>query len=251
MSDAHKQAIFTGEDGIIDYTPGSAVASGAITVLSSGLIGVPKLPIAANALGALATKGLFDVDKDASVFSLGDPVYWNPTGTAQSSAATAGAGTATSNPLGAVYLGRAVRAQLAGDNVVRVKLDPTHDQLQLAMCAIVAKAAGTSLTALNVFAHPQAVTIESVGFLAQGNYAGIDNADTSVWTVAQTAGNIVVKTYNTATQPTNNAYNDLGALNAANAALPANTPITLAIANGTTAATPAGLLIVRFRPTDS
>src|ERR1700733_7828130 len=248
--DAHKQVIFRGEPGIINYTPGSAVGAGAVVVIGSKL-GFTKLPILANALGALATRGIADFDKDASVFSQFGPVYWNPTGSSINTAATAAAGSATSTPLGAIYLGRATRAQLTGDITVQVELEDTHDQQQVAYIAVPLKAANASLAALNVFSHPLAVELLSVGFLAQGNYAGIDNADTSVWTVAQAGGTVVTKTYNTATQPTNNVYNDLGALSATYAPLAANTPITLAIANGTTAATPAGLLVVRYRPTAS
>jgi predicted RecA/RadA family phage recombinase len=249
---AHFQATFVGSERTIDYTPGSAVTGGQVFVIGSSMIAIAKVDIAANQLGGLDVEGLYDADKDASVFAAGDNVYWNPTGTAQNPAATAGAGTMTSNPLGAIFAGRAVQAQLTGDNTVRVLLLSTRDPQQIALIPVAALAADASLTAENVFVHPLAVEILSVGFLAQGaSFGTISNADTSVFTVAQTAGSIVVETYNTANQPTGAAFNPFGALTAANAALPANTPITLAIANGTTAATPAGLLVVRYRPTNS
>ena len=63
----------------IDYTPGSAVAAGAV-VVQGDLIGVAKQPIAANALGALAVAGVFDFPKatgGGSSIAAGATVYWD------------------------------------------------------------------------------------------------------------------------------------------------------------------------------
>jgi len=46
----------------IDHTPSSAVSAGDV-VVQGDLIGVAKLDIAANVLGALAVDGVFDLPK--------------------------------------------------------------------------------------------------------------------------------------------------------------------------------------------
>ncbi len=63
----------------IDYTPGSAVAAGAV-VVQAELVGVAKLPIAANKLGSLAVEGVFDFPKAtgaSTAIAAGDVVYWD------------------------------------------------------------------------------------------------------------------------------------------------------------------------------
>jgi len=62
----------------IDYTPTSAVPAGSI-VIQGGLVGVTKLDIPANTLGALAVSGLFDVTKTTVAIDAGAKVYWNTT----------------------------------------------------------------------------------------------------------------------------------------------------------------------------
>ena len=63
----------------IDYTPGADVASGDV-VVQGDLVGVAKLDIKANILGALAVTGVFDFPKDtgsSSAISAGAKVYWD------------------------------------------------------------------------------------------------------------------------------------------------------------------------------
>ena len=72
-------AVFVQEGDQIDYTPGSAVAAGAV-VVQGDLVGVAKQPIAANALGALAVSGVFDFPKatgGGSAITAGATVYWD------------------------------------------------------------------------------------------------------------------------------------------------------------------------------
>jgi len=53
------------QDGIsIDYTPHSAVTAGAV-IVQEDLIGIAKIDIPANSLGALAIEGVFDFPKAA------------------------------------------------------------------------------------------------------------------------------------------------------------------------------------------
>jgi predicted RecA/RadA family phage recombinase len=118
---------------------------------------------------------------------------------------------------------------------------------------IAALTAGSDLAAGIVFAHPRAATLVSVGYLAAGSDFGtIDDSNTSVFAVTDGAGNsIVSKTYNTGTQPTANALNDLGALDGTHKVLTAGEVVKLAITNGATAKTPAGYLVLRFVPTNA
>ena len=72
-------AVFVQAGDQVDYTPGSAVAAGAV-VVQGDLVGVAKQPIAANALGALAVSGVFDFPKatgGGSGIAAGVNVYWD------------------------------------------------------------------------------------------------------------------------------------------------------------------------------
>jgi len=113
------QARFIQDGNTIDYTPSSAVAAGDVVVQGS-ILGIAKIPIAASALGALATVGVFDVAKATGAINLGAAVYWdadgNPVG------GTAGTGAATTTSGGNTFMGFAVLAAESGDTTVRVLL---------------------------------------------------------------------------------------------------------------------------------
>ena len=69
-------ARFVHDGEAIDYTPSSAVSAGDV-VVQNDLVGVAKLDIAANTLGALAVKGVFDFPKATgagSAIAAGDDV---------------------------------------------------------------------------------------------------------------------------------------------------------------------------------
>ncbi|GJQ27810.1 MAG: hypothetical protein HBSAPP02_28420 [Phycisphaerae bacterium] len=107
------QATFVHDGGAIDYTPGAAVAAGDVVVIGE-LVGVAKTPIAANALGALAVRGVFDFAKATGVgtaISAGANVYWDD---ANNVATT----TATGNKL----IGKCVKAAADADATVRVRM---------------------------------------------------------------------------------------------------------------------------------
>ena len=70
-------ARFIHDGNSIDYTPGANVAAGDVIVLNS-LIGIAKLDIPANTLGALALTGVFEINAEPMVtYNIGVPVYWN------------------------------------------------------------------------------------------------------------------------------------------------------------------------------
>jgi len=72
-------AKFIQEGSAIDYTPSSDVSAGDV-VVQGELVGVAKLDIKADALGALAVAGVFDFPKTAGVgeaIAAGANVYWD------------------------------------------------------------------------------------------------------------------------------------------------------------------------------
>lgn len=61
-----------------DYTPGSAVAVGAVVVLND-TIGIAERPIAANTLGAVSVEGVYEMPKASGAIGQGAVVYWDST----------------------------------------------------------------------------------------------------------------------------------------------------------------------------
>lgn len=108
-------ATFIHEGRSIDYTPGSDVAAGDV-VVQGELVGIAKLDIKANTLGALAVAGVFDIAKatgGGTAITAGALVYWDAG--AEQATTSAGAG---ANKL----LGKTVAAAADGDATVRVRL---------------------------------------------------------------------------------------------------------------------------------
>lgn len=94
----------------IDYTPVIDIGGGDVIVIG-GYVGVTKRRIFAGELGALRVEGGFSVDKiDGEAISFMDKIYWDD---------TAKVATAVVKP---VVMGRCIRAALADDFKVRVKL---------------------------------------------------------------------------------------------------------------------------------
>ena len=107
---------FVHDGDAIDYTPGSAVSAGDV-VVQGDLIGIAKLDIAADALGALAVKGVFDFPKasgDSTAIAAGAKVYWDAGDSEAKEDAEAGANK---------YLGKVVTAATDDDTTVRVRLE--------------------------------------------------------------------------------------------------------------------------------
>jgi predicted RecA/RadA family phage recombinase len=115
------QANYVQDDGVVDYTPGSAVTGGDV-IVNGDTIGIAKRDIAASSLGSVATEGVFDVVKVTGAISDRADVYWDADGDPVSG--TAGSGAASTDPSVGNYLGKAVAAALSGDERVRVELAP-------------------------------------------------------------------------------------------------------------------------------
>jgi predicted RecA/RadA family phage recombinase len=108
-------ATFVQDGAAIDYTPGANVAAGDV-VVQGELVGIAKTPIAANALGALAVDGVFDLPKatgGGSAITAGAVVYWDAGNAQATTSAAAGA-----NKL----LGKTIAAAADADTTVRVRL---------------------------------------------------------------------------------------------------------------------------------
>jgi len=98
----------------IDYTPTADVSAGDV-VVQQDLVGVAKLDIKADTLGALAVSGVFDFPKETGAgkdIPAGRKVHWDET----PGVAKKGAG-------GATYLGKAILAAGEDDPTVRVRLE--------------------------------------------------------------------------------------------------------------------------------
>lgn len=94
-----------------DYTPTSAVAVGAVVVLND-TIAVADRPIAANALGAVAVEGVFEMPKATGAIGQGAVVYWDST-----------AGNVTTTASGNKRAGKAAKAAESADAVVWVAIN--------------------------------------------------------------------------------------------------------------------------------
>jgi len=111
-------ARFIHDGDAIDYTPGSDVAAGDV-VVQEDLIGVAKLDIPANALGALHVTGVLDFPKatgSGSSIPAGIKVYWDEV--AKQAFALGGGSSSGSEKL----LGKSVLAAGEDDETVRVRL---------------------------------------------------------------------------------------------------------------------------------
>ncbi len=70
------KARFLHDGAAIDYVPTVDIAAGSI-VVHEDLIGIAKLDMKANVLGALHVVGVYEVQKGSLAFTLGEKVYWS------------------------------------------------------------------------------------------------------------------------------------------------------------------------------
>lgn len=103
-------ASYVSQGDILDYTPASAVAAGDVVVIGA-IVGVAPRAIAANALGALAVEGVFEM-----------PVATGATG-AQGSAINWYAVSGVAHASTGVAAGKLAKARLVGDTSVHVNVN--------------------------------------------------------------------------------------------------------------------------------
>lgn len=121
------QATYRHGGEAIDYTPGSAVAAGAVVVQGS-LPGFARSPIAANELGSLGVVGVYRVAKSNGAITAGAAVYWDADGDPEGG--TAGTGAATTTATGNTFLGFAVAAAAETGTTVDVLCNGSQVSLQ-------------------------------------------------------------------------------------------------------------------------
>jgi predicted RecA/RadA family phage recombinase len=107
------EATMYAEGGVIDYTPGGALAAGEV-VPFTGFVGISKRATAAGELTALAIQGVFKVTKQTGVaWTRGDVIYWD--NAANQANKTAGGNT---------RMGVTTQDAASGDTVGYVKIYP-------------------------------------------------------------------------------------------------------------------------------
>lgn len=94
---AQVPSVYVQCDETIDYTPNAAVTAGDVVVLGTSLVCIAKLDIAAGALGALATEGVFEVPKVTGIISAGAKLYYDADGDPVGGTAGSGAFSTTSS----------------------------------------------------------------------------------------------------------------------------------------------------------
>lgn len=101
---------YVGDDGLLDYTPGSAVAAGDVVVIGS-LVAVAPRPIAANTLGTLSIEGVYTLPcASGATGAQGSAINWY---------ATSGVAHASTG----VAAGKLAKARVAADTTVHVILN--------------------------------------------------------------------------------------------------------------------------------
>jgi len=138
---------------------------------------------------------------------------------------------------------------MANDGVTT--LNAAHNEL-LVIIPVEDLAAGADLTDVEIFVHPRACTVKSIGILTQGAAVDVDDANTVVIVLADDADNtIVTKTYDTAGQPPSSDYADLGTLDVTHKILTAAEHVTLTVTQGATADMPAFSVVMVVEPTNA
>ncbi|MDR1142080.1 MAG: DUF2190 family protein, partial [Planctomycetaceae bacterium] len=69
------KARYIHEGQAIDYTPTEDVPAGTVVILGA-LVGITKLDIPANTLGAIHTRGVYEIEKATGAVEIGDKIYW-------------------------------------------------------------------------------------------------------------------------------------------------------------------------------
>jgi len=157
-------------------------------------------------------------------------------------------GAVTAAKLGALAV---ETAKLNNAAVTAAKLNAAQAE-HVAIIRVEDLAAGADIAHREIFVHPRAVTLVSIGILTEGAPAGVDDANTVAIAVNDDASNtIITKTYNTGTQPPTNDYEDLGALDGTDKVLTAAEHLWASVIQGATADMPGFSLILRYTITDA
>ncbi len=185
------QARFIHTGVLIDYTPSSAVTAGT-PISQNGYVGIPTLDIAANALGALAVTGVFDIVKVSGVLSVGDIIGWDNDG--DPVGGVAGSGAATKTLANADFvLGTVIAAAVEAGAVARTQLNQYPGSKILdtfpAIAAIADMAAQTQDDLTNGLSPTADTTLADITPPAEitDNSGGTDPGDDTIAVVTNSA----------------------------------------------------------------
>jgi len=99
----------------IDYRPTSAAVAAGDVIVQGNLVGIARLDIPADTLGALAIDGVYEIAKATGAITVGAVLYWDST---NHNVCTTAAGN--------TYIGKAVTAAVSGDATVCVLLNAPY-----------------------------------------------------------------------------------------------------------------------------
>jgi predicted RecA/RadA family phage recombinase len=115
------QARFIHEGDAVDLTPAGDTDAGAVVLRGSKLVTIAKRDIEAAALGAVATKGVYDIVIKNESLTDGDAIYWDADGDPYNGEAGTGAATATGSA--GPFIGWCLEDAVGGtDEKVRAQL---------------------------------------------------------------------------------------------------------------------------------
>lgn len=129
------QAIMKHYGDQLDYTPGGAISAGDVVLIGSALVTVANLDIAASALGAVASRGVFTVVKDDTDVTAGQPAYWDADGNPYGG--EAGTGAFTNDSALGPFAGWFLEAAGTTTGTVLMFLDSRDATVVLARSALV------------------------------------------------------------------------------------------------------------------
>lgn len=178
---------YVSEGDGIDYTPSSAITGGDVNVLN-GMVTIAEIDIASGKQGALVVEGLFKTPKDTSVFALGDPVYWNPTGSPVVGTASSGAATSTVGDY--ALMGVAVAAAATGDSTVPTMIEPYVPQAHFVQQTITLTATDASRSAAIVSRKMKLIGVNYVH--ATGSTSGTLQIEKCTGTTAPGSGTVLL-----------------------------------------------------------
>ncbi len=119
---------------------------------------------------------------------------------------------------------------------------PKHQSHQYLLANL---AANADLAATVIFTPPRAIVIHDIRITGDGSPVGVDDSNTSVWTVTDGSANIVVETYDSTTAfPADNVQTSLGTM--ANQVILAGGRVELTVLNGTTADLPPTVVTIEY-----
>lgn len=232
----------------VDYTAPAAITAGDVVQIGP-LLAHASSDVASGETDGFSVYGIKDVVKVMVAVTAGDHIYWDDDGDPVNG--TAGTGAATTDAADHPLMGVAVADATSGAETVRVRFQSQPRVKHFAYVAVEDLAADGDIAARPIFALPNGGEIIRAGILSQGSPTGIDDSNTCVVALQDGSGNAIVSTtYDSSNAFPDGAYEDLGSLTAANALLAAGEHVELSVTNGTSADTPAFVLVLEYLAND-